>query len=388
MSVKAKLTQGKMQIRLFKPCVGDEELENIRGVFERAWLGLGPLVSQFEKEWNEYLGVNASLGLNSATAALHLSLTAFGFPPGKKVLVPAITFVATANAALYNQLEPVFVDVDPETLSIDLEDLQRKITPECVAVMPVHMGGHPVQMEKLMPIARQHGLKVVEDCAHCAGGSYLGKKLGTWGDFGCFSFEEKKSMTTGDGGMISTNDVEMIEKLKPYRWVGIDKDTWKRAAGYTDTLVDARHWHYEVSVLGYKYNMNDLMAAIGLAQLKKLDWMNERRRHIIHRYLDGIQGCRKIRPLLPYRLEDLAYWIFGIRSEKRDDLIMYLKRQGIATGVHYMPLTLHPLFRKYKDQTPIANKVWQTMITLPLFPDLTDEEVDYVVNALIEYDRS
>jgi perosamine synthetase len=377
------------QVRLFKPSVGEEELENIRGVFERAWLGLGPLVTEFEKEWSQYIGAKASVGVNSGTAALHLALTGYNFRPGSKVLVPAITFVSTATAVLYNGLEPVFVDCDPETLSMSLEDLERKTTKDCVAVIPVHLGGHPAQMDRIMEFASAHRLVVVEDCAHCAGGLYKGRRLGTWGDVGCFSFEEKKCMTTGDGGMITSDDAELIERLRPYRWIGIDKDTWKRSADYTSAgAMDARHWYYEVAVLGYKYNMNDLMAAIGLAQLKKLDGMNERRRRIIRRYLDGIEGCQQIRPLLPYELENSSYWLFGVRCERRDELIVHLKGRGVATGVHFLPLPLHPLFKDYADPIPVAREVWQTMITLPLFPDLTDEEVDYVVEALCDFDRA
>jgi len=378
-----------LQVRLFKPSVGEEELANIRSVFERGWLGLGPLVEQFEREWSQYIGAADSVGVNSATAALHLAVTAMRVPAGSKVLIPAITFVATATAALYNQLVPVFIDVDEATLSMSLEDLERKLSPDCRIVMPVHMGGHPVPMDCLTQIAKQQNLAVIEDCAHCAGGVYKGRKLGTWGDIGCFSFEEKKCMTTGDGGMISSNQPDLIEPLRPYRWVGIDKDTWKRAAQYTSSNgMDARHWYYEVSVLGYKYNMNDLMAAIGLAQLRKLDRMNERRRRIIQRYLDGISGCERIRPLLPYQLTDNAYWIFGVRCEQRDELILHLKRKGIATSVHYMPLSMHPLFRNSGARVPVAERVWKTMITLPLFPDLQDREVDYVVEALQEFDRA
>jgi perosamine synthetase len=377
-----------LQVRLFKPSVGEEELANIRDVFERGWLGLGPLVEQFEKEWTQYIGASVSVGVNSATAALHLAVTAAQVPAGSKVLVPAITFVATATAALYNRLTPVFVDVDEDTLSMSLEDLQKKVTPDCAIVIPVHMGGHPVPMDTLNEFAKSHKLLVIEDCAHCAGGVYKGKKLGTWGDIGCFSFEEKKCMTTGDGGMISSNQPDLIEPLRPYRWVGIDKDTWKRSAEYTSSNGrDSRHWYYEVSVLGYKYNMNDLMAAIGLAQLRKLDKMNERRRQIIQRYLDGISRCQRIRPLLPYRLRDNAYWIFGVRCEQRDELILHLKRKGIATSVHYMPLPMHPLFRSSKAIVPVAERVWNSMITLPLFPDLKDTEVDYVVEALQAFDR-
>lgn len=378
----------KMQVRLFKPSVGEEELANLQDVFERAWMGLGPLVSKFEQEWSEYIGCADSIGVNSATAALHLAVTAFHFPRGSKVLVPAITFASTATAALYNDLIPVFVDVDSVTLGMDLNDMQRKLTSDCVAVMPVHMGGHPVPMERLVEVAQAHRLAVIEDCAHCAGGWYKGKRLGTWGDIGCFSFEEKKSMTTGDGGMICSDNCELVEPLRAQRWVGIDKDTWKRSAGYVDSeVVNARHWYYEIAALGYKYNMNDVMAAIGLAQLKKLDRMNARRAQIIRRYLDGIKDCQRIKPLLPYDLEGSAYWLFGVRCAERDRLILHLKRRGIATGVHYMPLPLHPLFKQFDDAIPVAKEVWLTMITLPLFPDLTDTEVDYIIEALQDYER-
>lgn len=375
-----------MEIRLFKPCVGGEEIENIKEVFARAWLGLGPAVRQFEQEWSRFLGIEDSVGVNSCTAALHLALTAFKFPEGKKVLVPAITFVSTALAAVYNRLEPVFVDVVPETASIDLADCERKYTKDCVAVMPVHLGGHPAVMDQLVPWARSKNLKIVEDCANCGGGEYLGRKLGTWGDIGCFSFEEKKSMTTGDGGMICSDDTELIEPLRAHRWVGIDKDTWKRAAGYTDpNQLDARHWYYEVAVAGYKYNMNDLMAAIGLAQLRKLNWMNSQRARIIGRYMDGISDIEWLRPIYPYKLEGSAYWLFGVRAARRDELMIHLKRKGIATGVHFMPLPLHPLFKSSSRRIPVAERIWQEFLTLPLYPELSDEEVDYVVEALHEF---
>jgi perosamine synthetase len=377
-----------MNIRLFKPCVGEEELANIKDVLDRAWLGLGPKVKEFEDEWSKYLGAKSSVALNSATAALHLAVTSFRFKEGNKVLVPAITFASTATAILYNRLEPVFVDVDPDTISISIGDLEKKYTKDCVAVMPVHMGGHPVPMDELMDFARSRKLAVIEDCAHCAGGEFKGKKLGTWGNIGCFSFEEKKCMTSGDGGMVSSEDEDLIAPLKAYRWVGIDKDTWKRVKGYTDTTnLDARHWYYEIAVLGYKFNMNDISAAIGLAQLRKLDWMNAKRSDHIRRYLRGIEDCHNIKPLFPYNPDENVYWIFGVRCERRDDLILHLKSKGIATGVHYMPLTLHPLFRPYRNDCGVADDIWNTFITLPLFVELTDDQIDYVVGALVEFDK-
>ena len=376
-----------MKIRLFKPSVGAEELAAVKEVFDRAWLGQGPKVREFEKAWSDYVGCQGSVAVNSGTAALHLALAAFAFHAGKKVLVPAITFISTANAALFNGLEPVFVDVDNDTLGIDLADLERKVTDDAVAVIPVHMGGHPVPMERLMEIARSHGLKVIEDCAHCAGGEYKGKKLGTWGHIGCFSFEEKKCMTTGDGGMICSDDVKLLEPLRTMRWLGIDKDTWKRNSQYTKTDADPRHWFYQISMLGYKYNMNDLSAAIGLVQLKKLDRMNSARRRAIAHYLVGLQDAKHIRPLLPYETDGgLAYHLFGVRHERRENLILHLKKHGIATGVHYTPLPLHPLFEAHREATPVACKIYESMITLPLYADIESKEIDYLVEAILEFE--
>jgi perosamine synthetase len=375
-----------MEVRLFKPSIGQEELDNIQEVFKRSWLGLGPKVVEFEEAWTKYIGSAASVAVNSGTAALHLAVAAFGFKPGAKVLVTGLTFVSSATCILYNGLVPVFVDVDPETLSMSIPDMEHKLTKDSVAIIVVHFGGHPARMDDIVAFAKTHDLKVVEDCAHCAGGEYLGRKLGTWGDIGCFSFEEKKSMTTGDGGMIISDDADLIQPLRAQRWVGIDKDTWRRAAGYTQAGADdQRHWYYQVAVLGFKYNMNDLAAAIGLAQLKKLDSMNRRRRELIRRYLDGLGDLDGSKPLLPYQLDSSSYWLFGIRYHGRDDLILHLKRDGIATGVHYMPLQEHPLFAPYRNTTPVIDQVWPTMLTLPLFVDMTDAEVDYVVRSIGDY---
>lgn len=371
-----------MNIRLFKPSLGQEELDNIKDAFARSWIGLGPKVNEFEKKWAEFIDCKVAIGLNSATAALHLALKSFHFPEGKKVLVPALTFASTATAILYNRLIPVFVDSDPVTLGISLEDVERKYDKDCVAVMPVHYCGHPVPMDKLMPWAREKELKVIEDCAHTTGAKYKGKPLGTWGDIGCFSFEEKKLMTTGDGGMMVTNDPELFKDIKAMRWVGIDKDNWKTAQSYINANKDAMHWFYEINVLGYKYNMNDLAASIGLAQIKKLPSMNKRRSEIIRKYLDGIEDVKGIKPLLPYEPEKYVYQMFGIRAEKRDKLMIYLKSKGIATGCHYTPLSLQPLFKPYANSCDYIEKTYNKFITLPLHADLTDEEVDYVIEQL------
>jgi len=374
-----------MNIRLFKPSLGPEELENIQDAFDRGWIGLGPKVTEFEQQWAEFIGCKVAIGLNSATAALHLALRCFGFPEGKKVLVPSLTFSATASAILYNRLIPVFIDSDPVTLGMSLEDMEKKYDRDCVAVMPVHYCGHPVHMEKLMPWARQKGLKVIEDCAHTAGGEYLGKKLGTWGDIGCFSFEEKKCLTTGDGGMICSDDPELLKDVKAMRWVGIDKDNWKTAQQYVTANRDAMHWFYEINVLGWKYNMNDLAASIGLAQLKKLPAMNKRRSEFISQYMNGLKDIPGISPLLPYEPDQYIYQMFGVRADHRDDLMIFLKSQSIATGCHYIPLSIQPLFKPWGENCPYIEKEFNCFITLPLHADLSKEEICFVVDTIKKF---
>ena len=369
-------------IRLFKPSLGEEEINAIREAFNRSWVGLGPMVSEFEEKWSKFCGAKISIGVNSATAALHLALATFKFPEGSKVLVPSLTFSATASAVLYNRLVPVFVDSDPVTLGMSFSDLERKYTEDCVAVIPVHYDGHPVKMDFLMNWAKEKNLKVIEDCAHTAGGIYNGKMLGTWGDIGCYSFEEKKLMTTGDGGMMVTDNPELFKDVKAMRWVGIDKDNWKTAQSYVASNKDALHWFYELNVLGYKYNMNDLAASIGLVQLKKLPDFNARRSEIIRRYMDALHGHERVRPMLPFEPEIYTYQMFGVRAELCNDLIVYLKSKGIATGRHYTPLSLQPLFKPFAYGCNFIEQESEKLITLPLHVDLSNDDVDYIVREI------
>jgi len=375
-------------IRLFKPSLGDEELQAVKGAFDRSWVGLGAKVSEFESEWAKFIGCEVAFGLNSATAALHLALRVFGFARGKKVLVPSLTFSATASAVLYNDLIPVFVDSDPITLGMSLDDLDRKYDRDCVAVIPVHYAGHPVPMDALMEWARDRSLKVIEDCAHTAGGKYKGRNLGTWGDIGCFSFEEKKCMTTGDGGMICSNDPELLRDIKAMRWVGIDKDNWKTAQKYTEINQDALHWFYELNILGYKYNMNDLAASIGLEQLKKLPAFNASRSGLIRQYIDELAPIDAIDILLPYDTLNGVYQMFGIRSDNRDELMIYLKSKGIATGCHYTPLSIQPLFKSWGFSCPYIEEEHKRLITLPLYAHMSVDDAHYVCESIAEFEQS
>ena len=374
-----------MEIRLFQPSIGDAELSKIKEAFNRAWIGGGPLVTEFEKKWSNHLGCELSVAVNSGTAALHLALYCQNFPKDKKVLVPTMTFASTAAAVLYCGLKPIFVDSDSATLGISLDDLEKKYDKDCVAVIPVHLGGHPVEMEKLVPWAKKNNLLIIEDCAHTSGSNYKGKNLGTWGDISCFSFEEKKIMTTGDGGMICSNDSLYLDNIRARRWVGIDKDNWKKAEEYTDANHDAMHWFYEISELGYKYNMNDLAAALGLAQLEKLSEMNSRRKILLKRYIQGLSKINDIDLLMPFEPEKYVYWMFGVRSDFRDELMIYLKSKRVATGCHYTPLHLQPLFKSFKSHCPIAEHEYSRFMTLPFHAALKEEEVDYVLEALSDF---
>lgn len=377
-----------MKIRLVRPFVGAEELERVRGVFERAWLGRGPLCAEFEERWSAYLGVKASTAVNSGTAALHLALSVFGFEAGRRVLVPAMTFCSTANAAIYNGLEPVFVDVEEETLSMDLDDMKRKYTADCAAVIAVHFGGHPARMDEIVPWAHERGMRVISDCAHAAGGVYKGRKLGTWADIGCFSFQEKKLMCTGDGGMISSDNPDWIEPLRSRKEVGMTTDTYARhiqAGGECNPM----HWYYEVRELGYKYNMCDIIAAVGLAQLDKLDGMNSSRKDILGKYLAGIDGCVHVRPAFPYDVST-PYYDFMVRvadRRARDAFIVHMQEKGIATGVHTMPVPYLPYYRRFEAHVPTAMRIWEQYVVLPFYVGMRDDEIGYVIDAMLEWEE-
>ena len=377
------------KIRLFKPSVGKEELKNIKKVFKKSWLGYGPMVVKFEKKFAKFIGTKYCVGVNSGTAALHLSLLCNDFKRGKKVLLPAITFSATAASVLYCGLKPKFVDIKKEDLTIDFQDLKKKYSKDCVAVICVHMGGHPAEMDKIKKWAKKKKLLLIEDSAESCGAIYKGKKIGTWSDVACFSFEEKKIITTGDGGMICLNDKKKYEKIKSLSFHGWNIDPWKRhKKSFGKKNKFTKHWAYEIKNLGYKYNMNDFMAAMGLAQLKKINIFNKKRQNILRRYLDGIKKLKNIKPTYPYNLPGSSYWLFSIKTKNRDDLIDYLKSKNISTAVHFVPLPLNSIYKKYNNKS-LKNtfKIWKQIISLPFYPDLENEKIDYIIKCLKKFDQ-
>ena len=377
------------KIRLFKPSIGADELKNIRQVFKSSWLGYGPLVKKFEGKFAKFIGTKYAVAVNSGTAALHLALLCNNFKKKGKVLVPSITFSATAASVLYCGLIPKFVDIKKEDLTIDFEDIKKKYSKDCVAIICVHMGGHPSEMEKIRPWAKKKNLVLIEDSAESCGSVYKGKKLGNWSDISCFSFEEKKIITTGDGGMICLNNRTLYKKIKSLSFHGWNVDPWSRhKRSFEKKNQTTKHWNYEIENLGYKYNMNDYMAAMGLAQFKKLRKFNFKRKTILKKYLEGIKNLKFIKPTYPYKLKDSSYWLFSVKTQYRDILIEYLKKKNISTAVHFVPLPLNKIYRKYnKGNIKNSIKIWKEIVSLPFYPDLNDQKINYIINCLKSFDK-
>ncbi|MBI3052404.1 DegT/DnrJ/EryC1/StrS family aminotransferase [Candidatus Woesearchaeota archaeon] len=375
-------------IPVFKPDLGEEELAEIKKVFDSHWIGLGPKTREFEEAFAKYIGTRFAVGTNSATAALHLAVAGLGIRSGE-VIVPAVTFVSTAHAAVYCGARPVICDVNKDTLCMEPDDLQRKITPRTKAIIPVHLGGHPCDMDAINDIAEDKGIPVIEDAANATGALYKDRKIGSLAKSACFSFHAVKNMTTGEGGMITTDDEKLAKKLYRLRWVGINKDTWNRA------YVSAKYsWYYEVTELGWKYHLNDVPAAIGMAQLRKLDGLNAGRRRIVERYNAAFKDASWLRT--PYEADNVrhAYWLYILRVNDpahRDNLIKHLAEKEIATSVHFMPVHLHPYYQRFFKSkkmavsAPVADDEWRRMITLPLYPSMTDDEVKQVVEGVLSF---
>jgi perosamine synthetase len=292
-----------------------------------------------------------------------------------------MTFVSTNHAILYNSGTPVFCDIEPDTLNIDASKIEGLVTRRTAAIIVVHYGGHACDMNNVLGIAKKHGLKVIEDCAHACGGEYKGKKLGSLGDISCFSFHAVKNLATGEGGMVNTHDAQTAGQLKKLRWLGISADTFSREEKDTKKY----SWYYEVEELGFKYHMHDITAAIGLVQLKKLDKMNKRRQELVKRYNRGLKGLSWLEVPVVKDYAQPSFHNYVIKTPHRDQLNEYLKAKGISTGVHYVPNHHFKMYKKFKARVPVCEKVWKEILTLPLFPDLSESEVDSVIKAIKEF---
>lgn len=364
-------------IPVFKPSFGDEELEVLREPFKTGWIGLGPKTKEFEVAFARYIGTDHALGMNSCTAALHLALKVMGVE-GREVITTPMTFVSTNHAILYNGGIPVFCDIEEDTLNIDAANIEQLVTKRTAAIIVVHYGGHACDMDKILGIAKKHDLKVVEDCAHACGGEYKSRKLGSLGDISCFSFHAVKNLATGEGGMVNTDDAEAAGRIKKLRWMGISADTFSREEKDTKKY----SWHYEVEELGFKCHMHDITASLGLVQLKKLDKMNKRRKEITERYNRGLKKLGWLKTPVVKDYAKPSYHNYVIKTVYRDRLNDYLKSEGISTGVHYVPNHHYKMYRKFNAKVPVCDEVWKTILTLPLYPDLSDSQADMIIDQI------
>ncbi|UCE06301.1 MAG: DegT/DnrJ/EryC1/StrS family aminotransferase, partial [bacterium] len=301
--------------------------------------------------------------------------------PGDEVIVPSVTFVSTALAPLYCGANPIFADIEEDTLCIDPTDIEKKVTSRTKVIIPVHYGGHACRMDEIMQIARKHNLYIIEDVAHGCGGKHKNNMLGSIGVMGCFSFHAVKNLPTGDGGMITTDDEKIYNALKKLRWVGIDKGTWDRSEkkGYS--------WQYSVDMLGFKYHMNDITAVIGLAQLKSLNGHNLIRRKYAKKYDETFRDVDWVETPAEKDYAYSARHNYVVRVPMRNELNEYLRAKGISTGVHYEPIHHLKVFGNDKADVPITEAVWPKLLTLPLYPDMTKEEFEEVVSNIVKFGK-
>jgi len=359
-------------IKLFDANVSEESIEAVADVLRSGWIGQGPVTAEFEQKFAEYVGARHAIALNSATSALHLAVKACNLRPGDEVLTTSMTFVSTNHVLLYENLVPVFVDVEPGTLNMDLEKAEAAITPKTRAIMVVHYGGNPLDIERLYSLAERNGLDVIEDAAHACGASWNGGRIGSFG-LTCFSFHAVKNLPLGDGGMITTNDDDLAQRIQCLRWLGIDKSTYARTAGGN------YHWDYSVPEVGYKYHMNDINAAIGLASLPALDGSNQVRRYISDYYRANL----KVPMLSTTPNSESSNHLAVIRAKNRDALYQHLVDRGISAGVHYKPNHYYPMYRQFvRAPLDVTEQAYREILSLPLHLKLTEENLIYICEVI------
>jgi len=368
-----------MQIPFHKTHTTDEEITAATEAIKSGWLTMGPKTVEFENRFKGYIGSSDAVSMNSATAALHLALKAIGVQRGDEVIVPTNTFVATAEVVTYFDAIPVLCDIEETTHNIDVSKIEALITDRTKAIIPVHFAGQPCDMDEIYEIARKNNLKIIEDAAHAIPSEYKGIKIGnlTGTDVTCFSFYATKTLSTGEGGMATTNNAEYAKSMKVNRLHGISKDAWDR---YTAK----GSWYYEVVDNGNKYNTTDINAALGLVQLRKQEKLRKKRNQIAIKYNEAFKGCKNI--ITPYVKEDrvTSWHLYVIKIDNRDDVIEKLKENGVGCSVHFIPIHKHPYYKDkygYKNEDyPIANRVFEKSISLPIYPDMSDEEIAYVID--------
>jgi dTDP-4-amino-4,6-dideoxygalactose transaminase len=367
------------------PKIEEDDIAEVDAVMRSGWLGTGPRVSQFERDFAKYRGAPYAVALNSCSAALHLSLLAAGVGPGDEVITTPLTFCATVNAIIHAGATPVLADIDPHTLNIDPAQVRAKLTSRTRAIVPVHFAGRPCEMDELMAMANEHQLKVIEDCAHAIETEYKGRNAGTIGDFGCFSFYVTKNIVTGEGGMVLARREEDAARIKVLGLHGMSKDAWKRFG-------DDGYKHYQVVAAGFKYNMMDLQAAIGLRQLERVESYWKRREQIWARYMEEFADLPLVLPSAPAPDTRHGYHLFSVLIDparcgiSRDGFLDAMTANGIGVGVHYVALNEQPYYQQrygWSDEDmPHAQRVGRQTVSLPISARLSDDDVSDVILAV------
>lgn len=360
--------------------IEDDDIQAVVDVLKSDYLTTGPKIAEFEQIVADYVGAKYAVAISNGTSALHAACFAAGIGPGDEVITTPLTFAASANCVLYCGGTPVFADVDARTYNIDPEDIKRKITDKTRAIIAVHLAGQPCDMDEIHSIAREHNLVVIEDGAHALGSVYKGKKIGSLSDMTTFSFHPVKPITTGEGGMIVTDNESLYKKLLLFRSHGITRD---------DSLMNRNDgpWFYQQLDLGYNYRITDIQCALGCSQMKKLDRFLKRRKEIVARYNEAFAGCNNI--VTPYQLPETEsgwhLYIVQIKKHDRKKVFETLRDSGIGVNVHYIPVYMHPYYQEhgYEDvHCRNAEEVYSHIISLPLYPGLSIEQQEYVIRTL------
>lgn len=370
-------------IPFHKTYTTEDEINAVVEAMKSGWLTMGPKTVAFEEAFKAYLDVDYSISLNSATAALHLALKAIGLKRDDEVIIPTHTFIATAEVVTYFDAIPILCDVEEDTHNIDVSKIELLITNKTKVIIPVHFGGQPCDMDEIYKIAQKYNLKIIEDAAHALPSKYKGELIGTLKntDVTCFSFYATKTLSTGEGGMATTSNEEYAKSIKRNRLHGISQDAWDRYA-------KKGSWYYEVIDNGHKYNTTDMNASLGLEQLKKLEWMNEKRKDIAMAYNEAFANEPNI--ITPFIKEDResSWHLYVIKINNRDEIIEKLKVLGIGTSVHFIPVHKHPFYQRkynYKDEFyPVSNKIFKESLSLPIYPSMNADDIAYVIENVIE----
>jgi dTDP-4-amino-4,6-dideoxygalactose transaminase len=362
-------------IPVSKPSLGKEELELVEKVFDSHWLGSGAYVIEFENRIREFIGAKNVIAVNTGTSALHLALEASGVSCGDEVIVPSLTFCASIQSITALDAKPVFCEVLPDSLCIDPNDIEHRITSKTKAIMPVHFCGIAAQMDHILEIGNRNNILIIEDAAHAFGSSFCGSKIGSFGHITCFSFDPIKNITCGEGGAITTSDINLANVLLKKRALGIDHDGWYRNKHNLNQS-------YQVTLQGFRYHMSNINAAIGLAQFTKLESFRSKKIKIVKCYNDAFSDIDGIF-ILNWNLEESFPFVYIMRvlDNKRDLLIPFLEKKGISTGINYIPNHLHPFF-KNGQKLHVTEQLYREIITIPLFTDMKDFEVKHVIKSI------